>query len=378
MKIGIDAHVIGKIAGGTETVLLGLIGGLARIDRDNEYILYTRPGQSLERLELPSNFRLRPLPLANPWLQRTLVMPWLCNRDHLDVIHFQRALPLCGCRRSLLHMHDAHLRTHPQLFPPLRRRVLDWVFARSGRRAARIVTGSHTSQSEIQQYYGVPPAKIVVVPYAVDHQVFFREADPARLEAVRQRLGLSGRTILHVGVLERHKNLHVLVEALALLRRDCPDVRLVIVGGPSRQSRRGYSQELRRQVNSLSLADHVVFVGHLGEDDLRLLLNVATLLAFPSSAEGFGLPPLEAMACGLPVVASDLAVLRELYEPAALLTPVGDAQALAGAMRRVMNEPGLSEEMSRRGLELARRYHWDQSARRLLDVYTEVAGMGKV
>jgi glycosyltransferase involved in cell wall biosynthesis len=235
-------------------------------------------------------------------------------------------------------------------------------------RADRIITVSDNTKREVMRYLKVPEDKIRVVYSAVDG-IFRPVASAADLQEVKRRFDLPDRIILYIGSLNPRKNLVTLIRAYAALKRrgDLPH-KLVLVG-PSEWK----SDPVFQTVRELGLESEVLLPGSMQGLDLVRLYNVADLFAFPSLHEGFGFPPLEALACGTPVVCSNSASLPEVVGDAALMVEARDVEGLAGAMARVLTDPDLARELRSRGLERAKLFSWEKTARETLQVYEEVA-----
>lgn len=238
---------------------------------------------------------------------------------------------------------------------------------RGMRRAERIITISEFSKNEIVRHLGYPEDKIHVIYPAVDSSKYRRTEGAKVLES----LGISQdeRIVLYVGSEEGRKNLSLLIRALAKLRDRLSNIRLVKVGNPS--YRRG-RKELLGLIKMLGLEREVIFAGYVDEDELPAWYNAADLFVYPSLYEGFGLPPLEAMACGCPVITSNTSSLPEVVGDAGIMVDPHDVDALADAMERVLTDESLREDMRRRGLERAKRFSWQRSAREMWDIYEEV------
>lgn len=373
LRIGIGAQVLGKGKGGVETCVAALIGALAELQSPHHFYLYLSPMHPLHAGSLPANFHLRVLPSANPWLERPLWIPLAYRRDGLDVIFLQRALPFWGCPNAVLHLHDAMYATHPELFPSWKRRLLVSIFKRSIRGSAYVVTPSAAAGDDIVRHYDAPPSKIVVVPNAVDAKAFRPAHDPATAREVRARFGLTRPYVACLGAVERNKNLHILIDAFAAFAKEHAEYDLAIVGRWRRETRGGYQQALIAQARGLGLADRVRFTGYVSAEERNIFLANAAMMVFPSVAEGFGLPPLEAMASGVPTVAASIPAVEEVCGDAALLVEPGNVASLNHAMGRLASDVALRNRMIERGRRRAAEFSWERSAEKLLDVLVRTA-----
>lgn len=374
LRIGIGAQILGKGKGGVETCVASLIGALQELETPHQFILYVSQGHPLDPAALPNNFDLRELPSANPWVERPLLIPLAFRRDRLDVIFLQRALPFWGCRPAVVHQHDAMYVTHADLFAPLKRHILISMFKRSIRRAAAVVTPSSAAREDIMRCYGAPAEKTFVVPNAVDLSNFRPDDGSSATAKILARFSVSRPYAVYLGAVERNKNLAVLLDAFALFARDLPEYQLAIVGKWRQETKAGYYPELQGQIARLGLADKVVFTGYVSNAERRALLAGASMLAFPSVAEGFGLPPLEAMASGVPAIAARIPASEEVVGDAGMLVAPGDPADLAAAMTRVARNPSHRDELIRRGFERVKEFSWKRSAERLLEILERAAG----
>ena len=265
----------------------------------------------------------------------------------------------------VLTVHDLIGMLFPQNLPPVARFYWSRWLPRSIRWADRVIADSEHTRRDIVRLLGVPTERIVVIPLGVD--VAFRQvADAEALVAVRGRYALPETFILYVGTLEPRKGLDTLVDAYATLA-DALSHDLVIAG-----KRGWYTQSLFAQVRRLGLERRVHFTNYVADADLPALYSLAAIFAFPSRYEGFGLPPLEAMACGTPVVSSNAASLPEAVGDAGLLVPPDDPVALAAALRRVLEDADLRARLHAAGLAQAQRFTWEETARQTLTVYQEL------
>ena len=291
----------------------------------------------------------------------------LVRRLGLDVVHDPTGvMPLALVRGAarVVTVHDAFPYTCARTST-----TLDWLIyhawlPRALPAADAVITDSMQSREDIVKHLRVTPERVTVVPLAADRR--FRPVNPATVASVLQAHGVAQPYILYVGALESRKNLPRLLEAYALLRAWSEQWRLVIVG-----ARKWKSSPIFETVARLGLEPFVTFTGYVADDDLPALYAGAGLFAFPSLYEGFGLPVLEAMACGTPVVTSNSSSLPEVAGDAALLVDPYDVEAIAGAMRQVLEDPALARDLREWGLARAAEFSWERTARETVAVYEQ-------
>ncbi|MHB1319038.1 MAG: glycosyltransferase family 4 protein [Anaerolineae bacterium] len=368
MRIGIDYTAAVRQTAGIGRYARSLIRALSRLDHSNDYVLLSA-GRDPSTEPWPANFRSRPLPVTDRhlsilWQKLRVPLPveWLTGR--LDLFHSPDfVLPPVRRARTVLTIHDlSYLRLPECSSPALLSYLLDAV-PRSVARADLILADSYSTQQDLVELMSVPADRIRVIYPAVD--ATFSRAEPAQVAAVRARYRIDGPYILSLGTLQPRKNYVRLIQAFRQLRemRRVPH-RLVIGGGP------GWLHEpIYETIASLGLQDAVSMLGYVIEQDLAALYTGADVFAFPSLYEGFGIPVLEAMACGTPVVAANTSSLPEAAGDAALLVSPTDTEALAEALVQALGDTELRERLSRLGYEQYLRFSWEESARRLLDSY---------
>jgi glycosyltransferase involved in cell wall biosynthesis len=285
----------------------------------------------------------------------------------VDIFHAtEHLLPRLRRIRSVFTLHDLIFRFDPGSHLPLNRIYLNTMMPRFLRAADAVIAVSECSRRDAIRLYGTPDEKIHVIPEGVD--AHFKLMSQQQIDRVRARYHLPGRFILSVGTIEPRKNLPILFEVLASRREQgLGPWPLVIAGKP------GWLYEpILARITELGLQDHVQLTGYFPDDDLPVLYNAATLLAMPSRYEGFGLPVLEAMACGTPVVCSNTSSLPEVAGEAALLAPPDDARVWAGTIARLMSDDALRSQLRQRGFNQAAHFSWEQAARRTADLYRHV------
>jgi glycosyltransferase involved in cell wall biosynthesis len=367
VRIAIDARKLRDY--GIGTYIRNLLRHLARLDPATEFVVICREADAPFVAELGENFRAVPQGAGAYSVREQIAVPMDLRREQVDLFHAPHYVlpPLTPCR-SVVTIHDCiHLR-FPQYLP----NRLGYAYARSSmwvatHRSARILTVSEASKRDILRYFRVPDSKIAVIYNAIDER--FHEEPPAdEVMRVRERYQLNDPFVLYAGNIKPHKNLERLIEAFHVIRRgDLEHVKLLIIGDEISK----YAT-LRRTVHRYKLHKHVRFFGFVPDATLAILYRLARVFVFPSLYEGFGLPPLEAMASGTPVITSNVSSLPEVVGDAAMLIDPYDADAIAGAMRRVMADDRLREDMRERGLARAREFSWERSIRRVREIYDEV------
>jgi glycosyltransferase involved in cell wall biosynthesis len=377
VRIGIDLSLVpGERTGGGQ-YSYQLAAALARVDRRHSYRLYpvfyyiVHP--DYPRSEFPASPRMRlafrhlPSSLVR-WLWRAegsaRVKEWLLGR--VDVVHSTTFCipPMSTRKRLVVTIYDLSFVTHPEFHMEANvRHCLAGTREAIERADAILAISEHTRQDLVERM-GASPSRVVVTPLAHDSSLR-RVTDPARLDEVRRRYGLPERFILFVGTLEPRKNIARLIEAYAALpgtvRRQTG---LVIAGG------KGWlSDTMRDEVTRRGLGDCVRFIGYVRPEDIAALYSLAAVFAYPSLYEGFGLPVLEAMACGTPVLTSNLSSLPEVAGDAAFLVSPTDRGAIADGLHQLLDDAALAATLTARGLEWSARFSWDRCARETLAVY---------
>jgi glycosyltransferase involved in cell wall biosynthesis len=292
-------------------------------------------------------------------------------REKPDVFHAPHyVLPVAVRSRSVVTIHDCIHLTFPQYLP----NRAAYAYARgamwsAARKSDRILTVSEASKRDILHFFNVPPEKIVVVYNGIDER-FWIQPSAEEIARVRERFQLDHGFVLYAGTIKPHKNLVRLIEAFALLRTgEFEELKLLIIGDEISKL-----PALRRAVHSHKLHKHVRFLGFLPDETLAALYRLASVFVFPSLYEGFGLPPLEAMASGTPVVTSNVSSLPEVAGDAAILVDPYDVSSIVDGVRRVLTDPLLADDLRKRGLARARDFSWERSVARTHDIYRLVGG----
>lgn len=365
MRVGIDARSIIGQRGGVGVVTYHVLDALLRLNEPLEIVAYVPPGglSQVRGEGWPSTSRLQWVE-AGRWQMRGQG-----KRDALDLFHGTNfKMPTTGIHGGVVTIHDLWLDRHPEYSTKwLGQRPSTWRTCRTARRARKVLTVSQHAAAEIGSLYGIPRGQVRVVYNGVAPE-FFSTADPAAIHAVRSRLGLGEHPyILFVGGADPRKNHRTLVRAYARHRLDLEKYLLVLVGDAVHRFG-NYAETVQAE----QLSDRVRCPGRVTSDDLRLLYAGAALFVFPSLYEGFGMPVLEAMASGTPVVTSKTTSLPEVAGDAALLIDPENVDEIGTALVRLLGDTSLQESLRAKGLLRAKQFTWERTARETFAVYREV------
>ncbi len=367
MIIGFESSALHGHKSGVGYYTENLMSSVMKVAPEHRYVLFSNRdiGPIWEQLgseEVHGRF----FPVRQVWMQA--VLPLSLRRVRPDVCHFTNYLaPMaCDCP-SVVTIHDMTVFITPR-FHQFKKLVLDrTLIPKVARRADAIITVSNSARNDIVRYLKVPEKKVRVIMNAVS-PAFHPITDRARLDTVLARYGLYGPFVLYVGTIEPRKNLVRLIQAFAQLKKRGLPHKLVMVGQAG-----WHCAPIFAEAERLGLARDVIFTGYVPSEDLPALYSLAESMAFPSLYEGFGLPVLEALACGAPVVTSHSSSLTEVAGDAAMLIDPLNVDELAGALYRLHKDACLREELRRCGPARAALFTWDTAARASLEVYEHVS-----
>jgi glycosyltransferase involved in cell wall biosynthesis len=374
MRIAIDIRRMYEF--GLATYIRNVVRTLGRIDLVNEYYLVGAAARFEQLGDLPENFHFLPLQNPEATFANYLEMHKVINAHEVDLIHVPHTFwrPLITRAPYVITVHDLldymyRARTNNGM-----RRVMHSYFTRQVmHHAARIFAVSNFTKRDVGRFFDVKPEKIEVVYNALDETFLRGHSTPAEQAVVRGRFQVDSPFLLYAGRISPHKNVARIIEAFSALKGELakegayPDLKLIVIGDEVSKN-----PDIRRAVIRSGVQHDVRFLGYVSIDVLRIFFDMAKVFVFPSLYEGFGLPPLEAMAHGTPVVASNITALPEVVGNAALMVNPENVFEISRALLRVLTDQALRERMKAAGLEQAQRFSWDASVRRMLQLYEEV------
>ncbi len=349
-----------------------LTAALLATDTENEYVaFYNRPSEAYVEPPLDRLPHLTTNLSAKPWRMSALVGHLAhVGQDRLfpgvDLFHAtDHLLPRLTQVKSVFTLHDLVFRFYPHTHKPLNRWFLTLMMPRFLKAADAVIAVSRCTKRDVVRLYDLDEAKVKVIHEGVNPR--FRRSSPGVISSVLHKYDLRERYILSVGTIEPRKNLTSLLEAYVAIRNQDSQLKLVIVG------KRGWLYEgFFRRLHELGLENEVIFPGFVPDEDLPALYSATDLFVFPSLYEGFGLPVLEALACGAPVVTSNTSSLPEVAGEAALLVDPNSVEALARGMRDVLDSRTLRDDLRARGPKQAAKFSWEKAARETLTIYTSL------
>jgi glycosyltransferase involved in cell wall biosynthesis len=366
LHIAIDAHAVGTRLAGNETYIANLIEALAEIDAVNRYTLYVTRREAVERFHNRwPNFQTRLTWPHTPLVRIPVTLSAELRRRPVDLLHVQYTAPPFAPCPVIPTIHDLAFEHLPATFKRRSWMQLRMTVRRTARRAAHLITVSEFSRRDIAETYRIAPERITVTPEAASKH--FTPAPKGEIERVRALYKIEGDYILAVGSIQPRKNLVRLLAAYAGLLRERAQAKLpklVLVGKPA-----WLYEETLRAANEFGLESDVIFTGYVPERDLPALYSGALCFVYPSYFEGFGLPPLEAMQCGAPVITGDRTSLPEVVGAAGLMVDPFDTSALTAALARVIGDEDLRRSLRERGLKRAAEFDWRETARLTLAAY---------
>jgi glycosyltransferase involved in cell wall biosynthesis len=370
--IGLNAHLLSLRqtyrSAGISWYIYNLLTNLNRVEPTYRYTAFLsdsdfqpHKGLAVQRSSWPTH---KP---AVRILWEQLVLPFFLKKESINLLHALAFVAPVAVRCPFVTtVYDLSFIRYPDAFRPLNRWYLSLFTRYSSKRARAIITISESTRQDVIQTFGVLPDKVRTIYCGVDDS--FRPLPPGQVESFRIKQGLPDRFILRLGTIEPRKNVEGVIRAYAAWRaRDEKAPKLFIAGGKG-----WHYEQVFRLVEELNLTEHVVFPGYLPQEELPWWYNAASLFVYPSYFEGFGLPVLEAMACGTPVITSNVSSLPEVAGEAAVMVDPTDIMALSQAMEQMFCDPDLARTRREKGLNQAAKFSWLTSARMTAQVYSQV------
>jgi len=363
LRIGINAlYLIPGKVGGTEVYIRNLVKWLPKVDRENDYIIFINKesigvfDELVPKMKIvlcPVKATNRPLRIL--WEQ--FALPVQMTYFNIDVLlSAGMTCPFFSPATSVLVVHDLQHINQPQNFAWYYLPFLKTIIYLSAKTSDALIAVSGHVKEDIVKHYKIPPDRIFVTYIAVDGDIFFKQ-DKEDIEVVRQRYNLPERFIFYPASSLPHKNHKRLLEAFKTVKKEVRDIKLVLTGS------RDYGYEvIEKNIKEFGLIDDVLFLGWLSHDDVPLIYNAASALIFPSLHEGFGMPVLEAMASGVPVVCSAIPPIKEVAGSAAIFVDPFDIGDIARGILSVLTDHKLREELIEDGLERAGMFTWEKTA----------------
>ena len=401
-RIGIDIRNIRKNRTGDEAVFFGLIKGLAKIDAENKYLLFTDITdttilQSIvvsAGIENKSNFEIISLKCPNRFVWNFWTLPKYLRKNPLDIYLTQYITPFFVPKKIHPHtkntgffgpmqnlfikwrikhfsvgvkivtiIHDISFKIYPKFIKFSDLFFLKILIPLSLRRADKIIAVSKFTAEEIKKYYKVDANKVAWIYNAVSDDFLRQDISPEKILSVKKKYALPNEYILYIGTLQPRKNIPVLIEAYAKIKHKI-GAKLIIAGGRGHN----FDRRIDTAVSKLDLKNDVFFPGFIDEEDKAAIMKGARVFCFPSLYEGFGIPILEAMAVGTPVIASDIPPHREIAGESALFFEPKSPEDLAGKIQKIFDNPDLGGILAKKGKSQAQKFSWGKTARNLIDI----------
>ena len=368
MRIGIDARVMTLKASGIGRYTLEMIKSIASLPEagDHEFILY--PGRMTEILRLPDNWTYSTRKISSRGILRSPLFSLIAEHDGLDVFYstdyLGPVLPM-PCR-TVITVHDLIPIIYPGIIKGFQHRLVgNYLLPHAIRHASVVVSVSEATKKDILDYIQIPEGKVTVVYEGKNPSFYPRLADNLTVRETRSYYGVGDCPyILCLSVCDPKKNASASIKAFAEMIRRLECECLLFMAGSAEKGER----ELERMAGELKVRDRVIFAGFIPDEQLPILMSGARALCFPSLYEGFGLPVLEAMACGCPVITSNISSLPEVAGDAALQVDPNDIQQLSRAMEKLLTDDTLYDDLKARGISRAKRFSWENAASQLLDI----------
>ena len=371
MRIGIDATALPQHPVGAGNYIIQLVRTLAAMDTDHEFVIFAQQhGRKLIGELVSPHFHWVIVPDNSPALRllwEQLRLPALVKNSKVDLFHsLHYTRPVILPCKSVVTFHDMTFFLFPELHTRVKRLFFPLAIRYSARHAEALITISESTRTDAMRILGIPPERIFTAPLGISAD-FHPIDDPALLEQGRKTYHLPDKFILYVGLIEPRKNIPLLLKAYAQLLKQGDPPRLVLVG------RQGWMyDQVTQLIDQLRLEGKVQFTGYIPPQNLPIVYNLAQIFVYPSTYEGFGFPPMEAMACGIPVITTAISAMLDNVGNAGLLIPPQDELALSSAIQTLLDDGSLRAQLSNAGRLRAAEFTWQRTATETLKVYQQV------
>lgn len=368
LRIGIDIHSVGSHKGGNATYYRELVKELVKVRCDHNFSLYHTHPAAAKQFISDDRFALKRLRPGSRWLRIPFTLPFRAWHDKLDLFHAQFIVPPFLKCKTVTTIPDIAYEHSPEFFPFHQRAWLKVLVRESAHRADHIITVSERSKRDLIELYGISEDKITVTYEGAGNEFVPLERNQAK-ETVKRRYGISDEYVLYLGRLQGRKNLMRLVQAYATIRKSGFPQKLVLAGKADSLFHPTISL-----IRELKLESDVLLPGYVEAQDLPSLYNAAEVFVYPSLYEGFGLPVVEAMACGTPVITSRGSSLEEIAGEGALLVDALDERSLSEALMQLLTNPELRTQLSRAGVKRSSDFSFKRAAQQTVGIYERVLG----
>ena len=377
LRVGIDYSPAVNQQAGIGRYTRSIVAELAELDQENEYVLFYPSRNLNQEVFAPPkspNFQRVEIPVSNQslnalWFRLGVPFPVDLFTGPVDVCHFPDfTLPPIRNGKTVLTVHDLSFLVHPEYAEKGLRQYLERVVPPSVAGASLVLADSESTGNDLIVLLDVPPERVEVLLPGVEPR-FAPVVDEVALESARRKYSISFPYILTISTIEPRKNLLGLMKAFSGFKRMTESRHKLVIGG----GKGWHYSEVFATAKAIDVADDIIFLGHVADEDLPALYSMSDLFAWLSFYEGFGLPVLEAMACGTPVVASNRASLPEVIGDAGLLVPPSEIDAIADAFDSILGDEALAAELADKGRKQASLFSWRSSAKQLLSIYQRLA-----
>lgn len=370
-KIGIEAHAIGLQQGGNERYVEGLLKGLSEIDTHNfKYTVFLN-----QKASIPAFLKNHPafefeVVSINPVKRLMFDLPAKVKISRIDLLHAQYHIPFFLNIPSIITLHDVSYLTHPEFFPEYEQLKMRLLMPLSIKKARKIITVSQFSKEEISRTYKEAEDKICVVYNGISDE--FKPASDIKIQQTLKKYRICTPYILTVSNLQPRKNLKGLIDSFSRILKKNKNFpcRLVIAG-----KKLWLYDEIFSKIQKSDFKERIIITGYLDNSDLISLYSGAEMFVYVSFYEGFGFPPLEAMACGCPVITSNTSSLPEITGNSAILVHPENCEEIAVAMEKLYYDKNLKYELKQKGIQQARKFQWKTCAEKTLEVYRKALSL---